>query len=274
MAIRVGNNPILKFYAGPVPYVDPDAQAFFNAVTSDGGTLTSTEESAVNTLVISLKADSLWTPLQAIYPLVGGTSGSMKWNLKDPQDTNAAYRMTWAGTGWTFDANGVKQSDSGTTYGNTNYSASTNDNTVGMSMGVYINGGTNAAGYDLGARTEPNELQLIAGFGNNTYYTGWGAVYGTYSGATMPNGFFSTTGDGTNGNKGYRNGVEVISVAGSRNLSVTATLYLGNRNGGIGDSATDRRYAFCFIGEKLTGTQHADLYTIVQTFETTLGRQV
>ena len=273
MPFRLGTNRIGRLVVGASSSYDPDAQAFFTAVTGGGDTLTTTEENAVNQLVLDLKSANIWTSLQAIWPFVGGTASSQKWNLKDPRDLDAAYRMTFAGAGWTHSADGVQQSNNNSTYGNTNYSANTNDNTVGMSMGVYINGGTNASGYDLGARTEPNELQLIAGYGNNTYYTGWGAVYGTYGGATMPNGFFSTTGDGTNGNKGYRNGVEVISVAGSRNLAVTATVYLGNRNGGLAEP-TDRRYAFCFMGESLGSTEQSDLYTAVQDFNTTLSRQV
>jgi len=40
---------------------DPDAAAFFARVTAAGGTLTATEQTAVNTLVVTMKANSLWT---------------------------------------------------------------------------------------------------------------------------------------------------------------------------------------------------------------------
>ena len=45
---------------------NPDAQIFFNAVENGGDTLTVTEKDAVNTLVNSLQADSIWGKLQAI----------------------------------------------------------------------------------------------------------------------------------------------------------------------------------------------------------------
>lgn len=228
---------------------------------------------AVNTLVADLRTYNIWDKLQAIYPLVGGTSGSMKWNLKDPQDTNAAYRLDCAGTGWTFDASGSKQSDSSTTYANTFYAVNTNDNTDGMSMGVYINGGTNTQGYDLGRFDGTDDIALIAGFGNNTFYVNYVSTsYITTGAFTMPNGFFVANNDGTN-TKGYRNGTEVSTGAETRNLTDTGALYLGNRNGGP-DAASDRRYAFAFIGKSLNGTEQSNLYTAVQKFETTLGRQV
>jgi hypothetical protein len=254
----------------PGPSVDPDAQAFITAAGISGSDAT-----AINTLVVDLKADNIWNELQAIYPFVGGTSDSMKWNLKDPQDTNAAYRMQFTGSGWTFSSNGVQQSNNATTFGNTNYAANTNDNTVGMSMGVYINGGTNAQGYDLASITftpSTAEAALIAGFGNNIFYVAYGPLV-TTSAFTMPNGFFVANSDGTD-TKGYRNGTEVSTAAQVRNLNIVNAINLGNRVGGIGDSATDRRYAFCFIGKSLDATDQANLYTAVQTFQTTLGRQI
>ena len=249
-----------------------DAQAFFDAITTAGGTLTDTEKSAVNTLVIDLQGYGIWSELQAIYPLVGGSNASTKFNLKDPQDTNAAYRINWAGAGWTFSSNGVQQSNSSTTYGDTYYAQNTNNNTVGMSMGVYINAGTNAVGYDLGA-LDIQDVMIAAGYGNNLFYVNYsGTSYITYSGATMPNGFFTSNNDGTN-TRSYLNGAFAQSGAESRSTTMATTIYLGNRNGGAAEP-TDRRYAFCFIGKKLTDTQQSNLYTSVQTFNTTLGRQV
>ena len=268
-----GTNVVFGLGNPPGPSVDPDAQAFFNAVIGGGGTLSATEESAVNTLTLSLKADGIYNKLQAIYPLVGGTSGSMKWNLKDPQDTNAAYRMDFAGIGWTFDASGSKQSNNSATFGNTYYAQNTNNNTDGMSMGIYINGGTNAQGYDLGTYNGANDAMIAAGYGNNTFFVNYlGISYITNASFTMPNGFFVANNDGTD-TKGYRNGTEVSTGAEARDLAFVETLYLGNRNGGSPEP-TDRRYAFCFIGKSLDATDQANLYTAVQAFETTLGRQI
>src|SRR5258705_7047941 len=77
----------------PPPY-DPDAQRFFDSsgITNISG------QFAINNFVIQLKDSALWPRFSAIYPLVGGSEASAKWNLKDPRDLDAAYRLTFNGT--------------------------------------------------------------------------------------------------------------------------------------------------------------------------------
>ena len=92
---------IINPYAFGVAY-DPDAQAFFTA----SGLTGATELNAVNQLVLDLKGFGIWTKMKAIYPMVGGTAALHKWNLKDPQDTNAAFRLVFTG-GWTHSSTGA-----------------------------------------------------------------------------------------------------------------------------------------------------------------------
>ena len=100
------NSRILNSFSIPAalstPTVsDSDAQAFVNAaVITD-----TTQANSVNTLVVGLKADGTWTKLKAIYPFVGGTATQHKWNLKDPRDLDAAFRLQFNG-GWTHSTNG------------------------------------------------------------------------------------------------------------------------------------------------------------------------
>ncbi len=44
--------------------------------------------------------------MRALYPFVGGTASTHKFNLKNPLDTNAAYRLTFFG-GVTHSSNGI-----------------------------------------------------------------------------------------------------------------------------------------------------------------------
>jgi len=73
------------------PLFDTDAQAFLTAT----GITDLTISNAINDLVVGLKADSLWTKYKAIYPCVGGTAFTHKFNLKDPRDLDAAFRLTY-----------------------------------------------------------------------------------------------------------------------------------------------------------------------------------
>jgi hypothetical protein len=81
---------------------DPDAQAFFTA----SGLTGATNLNAINQLVLDLKGYGIWTKMKAIYPMVGGTAALHKWNLKDPQDLDAAFRLVFNG-GWTHSATGA-----------------------------------------------------------------------------------------------------------------------------------------------------------------------
>ena len=83
-------NPYILYTS---PY-DADAQAFINAA----GLTSTTQMNAVNTLVLDLKAQSLWSKMYAVYPMVGGTATTHKFNLMNPADTDAAYRLSFSGT--------------------------------------------------------------------------------------------------------------------------------------------------------------------------------
>ena len=41
---------------------------------------------------------NLWNKLVAVYPFIGGTATAHKFNLKNPLDTNAAFRLTYVNT--------------------------------------------------------------------------------------------------------------------------------------------------------------------------------
>ena len=82
--------------------LDVDAQAFITAT----GITDATQITAVNNLVLGLKGNNIWTKMKAIYPMVGGTATTHKFNLKNPLDTDAAFRLVFSG-GWTHSANGA-----------------------------------------------------------------------------------------------------------------------------------------------------------------------
>jgi hypothetical protein len=72
---------------------DADAFAFVEAA----GISDPTQQSAINSLVLGLKSNSLWTKMQVIYPFIGGTAYTHKFNLKDPRDSNVAFRIQYVG---------------------------------------------------------------------------------------------------------------------------------------------------------------------------------
>ena len=53
---------------------------------------------SVDTFIKGLKSNVILTKMKAIYPFIGGTAVAHKWNLVNPQDTDAAYRLTFFGS--------------------------------------------------------------------------------------------------------------------------------------------------------------------------------
>jgi len=88
-------------YSFSVDY-DTDAAAFITAANITDNT----QKSAINTLVNDMKGYGIWTKMKAIYPFVGGTATTHKWNLKDPRDLDAAFRLVFNG-GWTHSSTGA-----------------------------------------------------------------------------------------------------------------------------------------------------------------------
>jgi hypothetical protein len=91
------------------PAFDSDAQAFITATAITD----TTQQNAIDALVIGLKTDLLWTKMLAVYPFVGGTATTCKFNLKNPLDTDAAFRLFFSG-GWTFSNNGIQPNGTNT----------------------------------------------------------------------------------------------------------------------------------------------------------------
>jgi hypothetical protein len=136
--------------------LDSDASAFITAA----GLTDPTQKSAINTLVKDMKAAGLWTKMKAVYPMVGGTATSMKFNLKDPRDLDAAFRLTWSG-GWTYSATGA-------TPNGTNAFADTklNDSILtpnSSHLSFYSRTNINQAAYDIGLFNSTNGIWLGAG---------------------------------------------------------------------------------------------------------------
>ena len=129
--------------------LDPDAQAFLNAAGINDATITT----AIDTLVIQLKAIGIWSKLKAIYPFVGGTATTHKFNLKNPADTNAAFRLLFSG-GWTHSAAGILGNGSNT-YADTFYIPTIQSDSQNNSLAVYVRNNINTAQpYEMGASND------------------------------------------------------------------------------------------------------------------------
>lgn len=253
------------------PPPDPSATAFLDAT----GITDPAIKSAVNTLVVDLKNFSLWDKMKSIYPIVGGTSSTHKFNLKDPIDTDGAYRLSFLG-GWTHSANGALPN------GTNGYADTflTSNVMAQNSAHISIYNRTNSAGnfVDIGCTTASvagNDNQLISRFTGNINYSAINA--------TAVAGFSNTFSDGNNiitrttssEMNYFRNNVKTaITKTSLAPNAVKITIGARNVNNTLREFYSNRQIAFATIGDGLTDTDASNLYTAVQKFQTTLGRQV
>jgi hypothetical protein len=259
---------------------DPDAIAFLTAAGITDPTITD----AINTLVVDMKAASIWSKMKAVYPFVGGTASTHKWNLVNPLDTDAAFRLTFAG-GWTHSATGVLPNGTNG-YANTHIISNISfNNTTFSAVGYYSRSNTAATSgeYDCGSFAVGNpHLQLILRRSTNFRYFASDTPTGcTYRGAGDSSsldgrGFFIGTQQGANARL-FVNGVNVVS-----NIYATTSTAINNLKNFIGALNVtgspsfygNKQCAFWFASTTLSNSDAAALNTIVQTFQTTLGRNI
>jgi hypothetical protein len=64
------------------------------------------QQKAVIALVRDMKNAGVYEKMKAVYPFVGGTATTHMFNLKDPRDRDLSFRLQFNG-GWTHSANGA-----------------------------------------------------------------------------------------------------------------------------------------------------------------------
>lgn len=275
-------NPYSVQAAGGGSY-DTDAQAFFTAA----GISDSTQKSAVNTLVVALKGYSIWTKMLALYPFVGGTATTHKYNLKDPQDLDASYRITWNGS-FTHNANGIT-GDGSTGWGNTHFNGSALSLQNSSHLSVYSR--TNSAAGDMNEIAAYNgnldAWRLMVRDDGNIIHACMYAVQNAFGAVDIQvansnsQGHYIATARSSTDAAVFKNGSSV-GTSSSSNAShsiptspVALCALLGSGGGTSGPgSFSNRNLAFASIGSGLTDAEAANFYTAVQAYQTTLTRNV
>ena len=251
---------------------DTDAQAFITAA----GITDATQKSAVNQLVLDLKSAGIWTKMKAIYPIVGGTASTHKWNLKDPRNLDAAFRLTFS-TGWTHSSTGMTPSGA---YAETFLNATLMSGTS-IHTSTYTR--TQAAGTTY--RTEIGAFDGTNFAGSSAYYSGSGklvtyginnAIYLAVSANTNTLGFQIGSRTAANVLKLFFNGTLLATNTNSTSALPNQTFFIGAYKSNTGTLAdySNRQLSLVSIGDGLTDTEAGNFYTSVQTYQTTLGRQV
>ena len=242
------------------------------------GITASDQQSAINQLSTDLVNTGLMNKMFAIYPFVGGTDETHKWNLKDPRDTDNAFRLTFFG-GATHSGTGYLSSISNG-YANTYLTPAsvlpaTNNHLSVYNRSTIVGSSLRANIATANGSNVFNQLFSGASFFSGNGTTNQGGVSFTTTGTVQ--GYWIGSKTSNSQRFGFRNGVlnSVVTSTTDNTLNYTFPFFINARNtAGTATVFSGHEISFATIGVGLTQEECATLYTIVQRFQTTLGRQV
>lgn len=284
-------------YAVTGPSLDADASAYLAKIVSVGGTVNATINGAVNTLFVSLKSNNLYTELLHIYPFVGATPASHAIEAKSLTD---AKKITW-GRGlanarahisdgvWSNQDQPIRGSTS-TEFGNLGLSpANIHSSINNVSFGAYVHAVTFIAVQDwkdmLIIDSSSNQVggtqrysmhipTAQTGTFTPSCYSFIGNSYNFYDDGANPIGFWVCSRTSATNLQLYKNGTSkntsTVDNTGASLHPYPIQFFAGfsDYNAHVGITS------FLYLGNGLSATQVSSLNTIVQAFETTLGRNV
>ena len=218
----------------------PDAQAFITAASLTDNT----QKNAINTLVVNCKAAGIWIKMQAIFPFVGGTASSHKWNLKNPLDTNAAFRLVFSG-GWTHSSTGATPNGTNA-YANTFLNSATHLSLNSGHMSYYSRTNNSAASLriDMGSlKSGPDSYtDLDLGNSGSWYFRFNNSAAYNFVSATDTSGFFNGNRTASNVINIFRNGTKVVTGAAPSNATSSTNYFIGASNNHGGGSTDTPQY--------------------------------
>lgn len=255
------------------PVTDPDVLKFITASGIAGGS----NITALNTFVTTIKGANMWNRWDVLLPLMGGTSNTCSWNLKD---TNAP-RTAWTVGSSTFNVNGWT-SDGGTSFANTGFNPSTasSPNYTQHSATYFIYNGTAAPTFAsqncfigavaAGVRSGlvQNSSSLMASDGMNN---GIGVGGGNNLAVTSFAGSSAITVSGGNqslyANNQANSGVEASTAVPNANV------YFGAKDNGGLSNPIQARFCFVAIGSGISSSEFTTMSNAVYNLQVALNRQ-
>lgn len=274
----------IKKYVFGKHKIDIDAKNFILAA----GIIDNVQIRAINNLTIALKQNNIWSKMLAIYPLVGGTALKHKFNLKNPIDSNSAFRLVFTGS-MVHSSNGIKFNPN--SFADSFFIPLNNLSIYDISIGFYSRTQSlQSSSNDMGSldsskfNTTTTSLTLPRFDGSGgflhlgqTNSTDFASIGGLGISSTL--GFFigSRTSVTPSSLKYFINGE--LKASATTNTGVYSlspySVYIGAINtSGSANFYSNKECSFSFIGTGMTDTEVLNLNNIVQNYQIELGRQV
>ena len=208
--------------------------------------------------------------IKALYPFVGGTAGTHKYNFIDARDLDAAFRLTFYG-GWTHASTGA-QPNGTNGYADTYLSPFVELSANDTHLSLYSRTAADAATVEMGNSDGGDvKAMAIATRNSNAAYFVQGGGYGVSASNTDGSGYYIANANSAN-TDGYRNGSSLVSASETHSLK-DSPIYIGAvRRGASPAYYSAREFGPITIGKGLTSGQVTALNTAIINFQTALSR--
>lgn len=258
---------------------DEDAILFLDALNTQDPIV----RDSINEFVNDLKSYNLWYKMSGIYPFVGGTAFSHKYNLKNPTDLDTSFRLNFQGAGTVHTSSGVEFLGSND-YADTFFypksdltglpvhisvlsleNSSQNTIDIGSFEAVnnrllfYLDTSLNAANFD--AYDSTNGRVSISNINSKAFLIGSRIAYNS--------GFLLAFNESSTPTKSQSN---TTSILGSDRPDFSVFLGNVNNNGSPYALDGDRKIGFFSIGDGLNSGECVSLYVAVKNLQLNLGR--
>ena len=203
-------------------------------------------------------------------------SSQFKYNLVNPVDSDAAFRLVFNG-GWTHSSTGA--TPNGTNgYADTKLVPSSSLSTTSAHFTTYLRTNSTGATCDIGSFLSNARMILYSRYpSSETYATISNSGYpiGVPFSTTDSTGFWQTIRENNTNTKIFQNTIKKADGAVAFSTLPNVPFYIGAvNNTSVASLFSNRQTSFSTIGNGLTDTEAANLYTRVQAFQTSLSRQV
>ena len=245
----------------------------YTARTSAFATATGITDTAIlgalNTFDLGLISNSLDTKMKAVYPFVGGSATTHKFNFMDSRDLDVAYRLSFSG-GFTNSSTGILPNGINA-FANTFLSPFTNLSLNSHSFGVYSR--TNNTSVKVyGTFDSANFLQN--NFNGNFISGSSASNIVTYTASPSQKLLMASRTSATAFNA-YRDGVNIGSNTNTvTGQSILPFYFFARNSNGTADLFTSNELCFAFIGDGLNSTEVTSFNTLVNNLQTSLSRNV
>ena len=251
----------------------------------------SNTRNSINNFTVSLKNNNIWGKMSGIYPFIGDSADLNKYNLKDPRDLDASFRLDFEGAGTIHSSNSGVNFAGSNDYANVFFNPYSNLTGYPVHLSFLSLSDSSADTIDMGCvpndLTNPRLMVSVeynspneAYFDSYSYSNGRVAIstpliskaFYAASRITPSSGFMMLFNTSTTPTKSDRNTTDITSSS-KPNLNI----FLGAVNKGgtpFYESTSNRKFGFFSVGDGLTSGECVNLYSAVKQLQYDLNRNL